>query len=72
MNELLGRFSDTLLHAALYDHSGESFKYMICYNVPKGLEIPESFTKSTFAVRKSAKLQFWRGFNSNKGTVLKK
>jgi len=45
MNELLGRFGDTLLHAALYDHSEESFKYLICYNLPKGLEIPERFTK---------------------------
>lgn len=45
MNELLGRFGDTVLHAALYDHTGESFKYMICYNLPKGLEIPERFTK---------------------------
>lgn len=45
MNELLGRFGDTLLHAALYDDNGESFKYMICYHLPKGLEIPEKFTK---------------------------
>ncbi|WP_091018993.1 AraC family transcriptional regulator [Paenibacillus amylolyticus] len=45
MNDLLGRFGDTMLHAALYDHTKESFKYMICYNVPKGLEIPERFTK---------------------------
>lgn len=45
MNEILGRFGDTVLHAALYDHTGESFKYMICYNLPKGLEIPERFTK---------------------------
>lgn len=45
MNDLLGRFGDTMLHAALYDHTKESFKYMICYHVPKGLEIPERFTK---------------------------
>lgn len=45
MNELLGRFSDTVLHAALYDHTGESFKYMICYHAPQQLEIPERFTK---------------------------
>lgn len=55
MNELLGRFPDTILHAALYDDTGESFKYMICYNLPKGLEIPERFTKlsvpaSTWAI----------------------
>lgn len=45
MNELLGRFGDTVLHAALYDHTKESFKYMVCYNLPKGLELPERFTK---------------------------
>ncbi|WP_405172886.1 AraC family transcriptional regulator [Paenibacillus sp. FSL H8-0280] len=45
MNDLLGRFDDTMLHAALYDHTKESFKYLICYHVPKGLEIPERFTK---------------------------
>jgi AraC family transcriptional regulator len=45
MNDLLGRFGDTMLHAALYDHTKESFKYMVCYHLPKGLEIPERFTK---------------------------
>ncbi|MEK0317689.1 AraC family transcriptional regulator [Cohnella sp. 56] len=55
MNELLGRFGDTVLHAALYDHTRENFKYMVCYNLPKGLEIPELFTKlavpaSTWAI----------------------
>ena len=45
LNETLGRFGDTLLHAALYDHTPETFKYMICYNLPKGMEIPERFTK---------------------------
>ena len=28
MNELLGRFGHSLLHAALFDHTGESFKYL--------------------------------------------
>ena len=45
MNNLLGLFHDTLLHAAIYDHTETAFKYMICYNLPKGLEIPERFTK---------------------------
>lgn len=45
MNDLLGRFGDTMLHAALYDHTKESFKYMVCYHLPKGLEIPERFRK---------------------------
>ncbi|WP_413783342.1 GyrI-like domain-containing protein [Paenibacillus mucilaginosus] len=34
-----------MLHTALYDHTGESFKYMVCYHLPKGLEIPKRFTK---------------------------
>lgn len=45
MNELLGRFSNNVLHAALYDHTAEALKYMICYHVPRGFEIPEGFTK---------------------------
>ncbi|WP_150269066.1 AraC family transcriptional regulator [Paenibacillus tepidiphilus] len=45
MNGLLGRFSNTVLHAALYDYSGESFKYMVGYHLPPGLELPERFTK---------------------------
>ncbi|WJH35507.1 AraC family transcriptional regulator [Paenibacillus sp. CC-CFT747] len=44
MNGLLGRFGDNNLHAALYDHTREFFKYMICYYLPKGLEIPERLT----------------------------
>ena len=34
MNALLGRFHDTLLHAAIYDHTDTSMKYMICYLAP--------------------------------------
>ncbi|MFM9331397.1 AraC family transcriptional regulator [Paenibacillus mesotrionivorans] len=44
LNGTLGRFSDTNLHAALFDHTKESFKYMVGYHLPKGLEIPERFT----------------------------
>lgn len=44
MNALLGRFHDTMLHAALYDHTETTMKYMICYNLPKGLILPERFT----------------------------
>ena len=43
MNLLLGRFHDTSLHAALYDFSDAGFKYMICYYLPKPLEIPSKF-----------------------------
>ena len=45
MNELLGRFHDTLLHAALYDHTETTMKYMICYNMPKDFDVPKRFTK---------------------------
>ncbi len=47
MNALLGRFHDTMLHAALYDHTETTMKYMICYNLPKGLSIPDRFTTLT-------------------------
>lgn len=45
INGLLGRFGNSLLHAALFDHTGETFKYMVCCHLPKGLDIPEKFTK---------------------------
>ena len=45
INALLGRCSDVNIHAALYDFTDEGFKYMVCYFLPKGLEIPEKFTK---------------------------
>jgi AraC family transcriptional regulator len=45
INRLLGRFGDSLLHAALFDFTGETFKYMVGYFLPKGLQIPERFTK---------------------------
>ncbi len=45
MNEMLGRFHDTMLHSALYEYTDTSFRYMICYNLPKGLDIPDGFTK---------------------------
>jgi AraC family transcriptional regulator len=45
INALLGRFGNGLLHAALFDHTGETFKYMVCYHLPKGLDIPKKFTK---------------------------
>jgi len=48
INALLGRFPETGLYSALYDYSDnsdEGFKYMICYFLPKGLEVPEKFTK---------------------------
>ena len=45
MNDLLGRFSDSYLHSALYDHSDDGFKYMICYHTPKNGAIPKDFTR---------------------------
>ena len=45
MNKLLGRPRGTCMHAAQYDRSGTTFKYMMCYYVPPGMEIPEPYTK---------------------------
>ncbi len=45
MNALLGRFPDSYLHAALYDHTDEGFCYMICYYAPPALPIPPGFTR---------------------------
>lgn len=45
MNELLGRSHDSMLHAALYDYTETNFKYMICYQVPKGVKIPEKYAR---------------------------
>ena len=45
INGLLGRFGNCLLHAALFDFTGETFKYMVGYHLPKGMDIPERFTR---------------------------
>lgn len=55
MNELLNRSHDSMLHSALYDFTDTNFKYMICYHVPEGVEIPEKYTRlhvpaSTWAI----------------------
>ena len=40
INELLGRFEDNYTISALYDYKEETFKYMLCQFLPKGLKIP--------------------------------
>ncbi len=45
MNELLGRSHDSMLHAALYDFTDTTFKYMICYHIPESVKIPETYTR---------------------------
>lgn len=45
MNDLLGRRHDAMLHSALYDYTDKDFKYMICYQVPQGVEIPQNYTR---------------------------
>jgi AraC family transcriptional regulator len=45
INGLLGRFGNSLLHATLFDFTGETFKYMVCCHLPPGLDIPKRFTK---------------------------
>lgn len=44
INRLLGRFSDNYTLSALYGHTEESFRYMLCNFLPQGMEIPEGFT----------------------------
>ena len=44
MNRFLGVDPNTMLHAALCDHTETSFKYMICQHVPEGVEIPQKFS----------------------------
>lgn len=45
INNLLGVEPDTMLHAALYDHTETTFKYMICQYVPESVDIPKRFTR---------------------------
>ena len=51
INWLLGRFGNCVLHAALYDHTGDTFKYMIGYPLPQGIEIPDRLSKLTVPAR---------------------
>lgn len=44
INALLGRFSDNHTISALYDYSENTFKYMLCQFLPKGLSLPDKFT----------------------------
>lgn len=44
INELLGRFHDNHTISALYDYTDETFKYMICQFLPKGLILPDKYT----------------------------
>lgn len=45
MNALLGRSHDTMLHAALYDFTENSFKYMICEYVTDNMFIPKEYER---------------------------
>lgn len=44
INELLGRFDDNHTISALYDHTENSFKYMLCQFLPRDLQVPDKFT----------------------------
>ena len=44
INSLLGRFNDNHTVSALYDYSENTFKYMLCQFLPKGLSLPDKFT----------------------------
>lgn len=45
MNSFIGRSSDSMLHAALFDYTDETFKYMICYYAKDSVEIPKQYEK---------------------------
>ncbi|MBP1756888.1 MAG: AraC family transcriptional regulator [Firmicutes bacterium] len=68
MNTLLGVEPCTMLHAALYDHTETTFKYMICQYVPDTLSIPDHFdilqvpamTWAIFSVDDCEMQQMWR------------
>ena len=40
LNHLLGRFSDNYTLSALYGHTEDSFRYMLCNFLPQGLALP--------------------------------
>ena len=44
INDLLGRFHDNHTISALYGYSEQTFKYMLCQFLPKGLSLPDKFT----------------------------
>jgi len=55
MNALLGRTHDSMLHAALYDYTENSFKYMVCEYVTDNMNIPKEYERlaipaSTWAI----------------------
>jgi AraC family transcriptional regulator len=45
INALLGRSHDTMLHAALFDYTENSFKYMICQYATDDIIIPEEYER---------------------------
>jgi AraC family transcriptional regulator len=45
MNEFLGRAPSAMLHAALFDHSENGFKYMICCFAKDGIKVPPQYQK---------------------------
>ena len=40
INALLGRFADNYTLSALYDHTEEGHKYMLCQFLPQGIAVP--------------------------------
>lgn len=44
INALLGRFHDNHTISALYDHSENTFKYMLCNFLPNCISVPDKFT----------------------------
>ena len=55
INALLGRFHDNHTLSAIYHQTEDSYQYMLCQFLPKGLSIPDKFTvltvpQSTWAI----------------------
>lgn len=46
-NDFLGRPRDAWYHAALFGHTADTFKYMICWYIPPELKIPEAYSRLT-------------------------
>ena len=44
INALLGRFADNYTLSALYDHTEEGHKYMLCQFLPQGIAVPPRFS----------------------------
>lgn len=45
MNTFFGYDPDTMLHGLLYDHNGDTFKYMLCQYMRDGIYVPDKYVR---------------------------